>query len=97
MLGMFLPSFAFAQEIKVPAGFQVSEIAKELGATRHLTVSKQGHVYAKLSKLKDGNGIVQLKDANHDGVFEDQKWFGNYPGTGIMIDQNFFYAASNKG
>ncbi len=97
VLGLLLPSLIYAQDIKVPAGFRATEIAKELGATRHITVSKQGHLYAKLSKLKDGKGIVQLKDLNQDGVFEEQKWFGNYPGTGILIDQNYFYAASNQG
>mgnify|MGYP000443922315 CR=1 FL=1 len=57
-LCLLAPSLIFAQEIKVPAGFQETEIAKNVGATRHLAVSKQGDIYAKLSKLKDGKGIV---------------------------------------
>ncbi len=97
LFGMMVPYMLFAQEIKVPVGFSVTEIAKNLGPTRHITVSKQGIVYAKLSKLKEGNGIVQLKDSNQDGVFEDLKAFGNYTGTGIMIDGEYFYASSNKG
>lgn len=97
ILSFLLPNLLFAQEIKLPSGFSIAEIGKNLGSTRHIAVSKQGHVYAKLSKLKDGNGIVQLKDVNQDGVFEDEKWFGNYPGTGIMIDDEYFYASSNKG
>jgi glucose/arabinose dehydrogenase len=95
--GLLLPNILFAQEIKVPTGFIVNEIGKNLGPTRHITVSNQGHVYAKLSKLKDGNGIVQLKDSNQDGVFDEQMFFGNYPGTGILIDSEYFYASSNKG
>jgi glucose/arabinose dehydrogenase len=97
LFGMLFPTMLFAQSIQVPTGFSVAEIAKNQGATRHITVSKEGHVYAKLSKLKDGNGIVQLKDANQDGVFESESLFGNYPGTGIMIDGEYFYASSNKG
>jgi glucose/arabinose dehydrogenase len=96
-LGLLAPTLLFAQDIKLPTGFSIAEIGKELGATRHITVSKQGHVYAKLSKLKEGNGIVLLKDTDKDGVYEDQNWFGNYPGTGIGIDGEYFYAASNKG
>ena len=61
-LCLLAPSLLFAQDIKLPTGFSISEIGKELGATRHITVSKQGHLYAKLSKLKEGNGIIMLKD-----------------------------------
>lgn len=96
-LGLLAPTLLFAQDIKLPTGFSISEIGKDLGATRHITVSNQGHVYAKLSKLKEGNGIVLLKDADKDGVYEEKTMFGNYPGTGIGIDGEYFYAASNKG
>ena len=92
-LCLLAPSLIFAQEIKVPAGFRVSEIGKDLGPTRHLAVSKQGDVYAKLSKLKDGKGIVLLKDRDKDGVYEDQSMFGNYTGTGIAIQDDYFYAS----
>ena len=97
ILCLLAPSLIFAQEIKVPAGFRVSEIGKDLGATRHLAVSKQGDVYAKLSKLKEGNGIVLLKDRDKDGVYEEQTLFGNYTGTGVAIYDDYFYASSNKG
>lgn len=96
-LGLLAPTLLFAQDIKLPTGFSISEIGKDLGATRHITVSNQGHVYAKLSKLKEGNGIVLIKDADKDGVYEEKTMFGNYPGTGIGIDGEYFYAASNKG
>lgn len=96
-LGLLAPTLLFAQDIKLPIGFSISEIGKDLGATRHITVSNQGHVYAKLSKLKEGNGIVLLKDTDKNGVFEEKTMFGNYPGTGIGIDGEYFYAASNKG
>jgi glucose/arabinose dehydrogenase len=97
LLGLLAPAILFAQEIKVPSGFLVTEIAKNQGSVRHITVSKQGHLYAKLSKLKDGNGIVQLKDTDQDGVFNEQTLFANYPGTGILMDGDYLYASSNKG
>ena len=43
--------------IKLPNGFSVKIIATDLGATRHIAVAKNGDIYAKLSKLKDGKGI----------------------------------------
>jgi hypothetical protein len=81
-LCLLAPSLLFAQEIKVPTGFKVDEIGKDLGATRHLAVSKQGVIYAKLSKLKEGKGVVILKDKDKDGVYEEQALFGNYTGQG---------------
>ncbi len=45
LLGLLVPSMLLAQEIKVPLGFRVTEIAKDQGSARHITVSKQGHVY----------------------------------------------------
>ncbi|MFN8356679.1 MAG: PQQ-dependent sugar dehydrogenase [Spirosomataceae bacterium] len=84
-------------EIKVPTGFSVSVIATEVGNPRHIAVSKNGDVYLKLSKLKDGKGICLLRDTNKDGVFEDKSYFGDYPGTGIFIKNGYLYASSNSG
>lgn len=95
------PSHVFvpvaAEEIKVPAGFKTEIIATNLGATRHLTISKNGDIYAKLSKLKDGKGIYLLRDTNKDGQIDETTLFGDYPGTGILINGGFLYASSNKG
>jgi glucose/arabinose dehydrogenase len=83
--------------IKLPAGFSATVLGTELGATRHLTVSKNGDVYAKLSKLKDGKGILLMRDTNKDGVIDETKYFGNYPGTGVTIKNGYLYASSNTG
>ena len=82
-------------EIIVPKGFKATIIGTELGATRHLTVSKTGVVYAKLSKLKDGKGIVVLRDENKDGKTDKVEWFGDYTGTGITIKNGYLFASSN--
>jgi glucose/arabinose dehydrogenase len=84
-------------EIIVPAGFVATILGTELGATRHLTVSKNGVIYAKLSKLKDGKGIVILRDENKDGKIDKTEMFGDYPGTGIIIKNGYLYASSNTG
>jgi hypothetical protein len=86
-----------ADAIKLPAGFSATVLGTELGATRHLTVSKNGDVYAKLSKLKDGKGILLMRDTNKDGVIDETKYFGNYPGTGVTIKNGYLYASSNTG
>jgi hypothetical protein len=87
-----------AEDIKVPAGFKTEIIASNLGATRHLTISKNGDIYAKLSKLKDGKGIYLLRDTNKDGQIDETTLFGDYPGTGILINGGYrikAYIATN--
>ncbi len=86
-----------SEAIKLPIGFKAEIIGSDLGATRHITVAKNGDVYAKLSKLKDGKGILLIQDNDKDGKYETIQSFGNYPGTGIDIKQNYLYASSNTG
>jgi glucose/arabinose dehydrogenase len=84
-----------ASDIKLPAGFSSTVFADGLGRARHITIAPNGDVYVKLEKLKDGNGIFQLVDANKDGVSETMTGFANYIGTGIAIKNGFLYASSN--
>ena len=85
------------KKIKLPAGFSANVLATDLGPTRHIAVGKNGDIYVKLSKLKDGKGIYILRDANNDGVIDEKKMFGNYPGTGIYIKNGYLYSSSNTG
>ncbi len=91
-----LPRNATPANLKLPAGFSATVFAEEMGAARHLAVSKTGTVFVKLSKEKDGKGIYQLKDTNHDGVADQQTGFGAYPGTGIYLKKGYLYASSNS-
>jgi glucose/arabinose dehydrogenase len=86
---------AAAQTLQLPAGFTASIVAEGLGGARHIAVTKQGNVYVKLSRLKDGKGIIYLRDKKPDGSFNQQLSFGNYTGTGICIKGNYLYASSN--
>jgi len=88
--------FVEAKDIKLPVGFSAKILGTDLGATRHIVVGKNGDIYVKLSKLKDGKGIYLLRDANRDGVIDEQKLFGEYPGTGIAIKNGYLYSSSNK-
>ena len=81
--------------IKLPAGFKAMILAENLGVARHITVTKNGNIYIKLGKLKEGKGIVMLQDANNDGKVEAQKSFGNYVGTGIYTKGDYLYASSD--
>ncbi len=81
--------------LQLPAGFTAIAIVTGLESARHLVVTKQGGIYVKLSRLKDGKGIYYLKDTNGDGIIDSQTGFGDYPGTGIFIKNGYLYASSN--
>ena len=86
--------FSTAQTLQLPAGFTQTIVAEGLAGPRHITVTKQGGMYVKLGRLKEGKGIVYLKEK--DGKYVQQLAFGDYPGTGICIKGNYLYASSNE-
>ena len=105
ILMLFASTSTFAQKIKpdadnagltLPAGFAALKVAENVGRTRHITVNKQGAIYAKLERLDNGKGIAVLKDTDGDGRAETKTTFASYIGTGIAIKGNYLYAASNK-
>ncbi|MCW3108544.1 MAG: sorbosone dehydrogenase [Segetibacter sp.] len=81
--------------LHLPEGFTATIVSEGLIGARHMAVNKQGGLYVKLSKLKDGKGIIYLKDTNGDGKLEEQNAFADYPGTGICIKNDYLYASSN--
>jgi glucose/arabinose dehydrogenase len=105
ILMLLASTSTFAQKIKpdadnagltLPAGFAALKVADNVGRTRHITVNKQGAIYAKLERLDNGKGIAVLKDTDGDGRAETKTTFASYIGTGIAIKGNYLYAASNK-
>ena len=82
--------------VKLPAGFSAAIVAENLGTPRHIVISKTGDIYVKLAKLKDGKGIYRLRDTNNDGVVDERVGFGDYPGTGIFLNNSYLYASSNN-
>ncbi|HEY8933608.1 MAG TPA: PQQ-dependent sugar dehydrogenase [Cyclobacteriaceae bacterium] len=104
LFGFGLASFTYSdspypkndEAIKLPAGFKAQIVAENLGNARHITVTPQGNIYIKLSKLKDGKGIIMLQDKNNDGKIENQKSFGSFIGTGIYAKDNYLYASSDN-
>lgn len=85
-----------AAAIVLPQGFTATVVAENLGQARHLAVNANGDVYVKLGKLKDGKGIVGLRDLNGDGKADKITSFGEYPGTGMVIKKGYLYASSNS-
>ena len=83
--------------LKLPDGFNATVVAENLGRARHIVVNSNGDIYVKLERLKDGKGILRLRDTNGDGKAEQITGFGNYPGTGIAIKNGYLYASSNSG
>lgn len=82
--------------LKLPEGFGAIMVAQNIGQARHLAVTKSGEIYVKLSRLKDGKGILLLKDTNGDGKADQTTAFGNYGGTGMFLKNNYLYASSDQ-
>ena len=82
--------------LKLPDGFNAAVVADNLGRTRHLAVTAEGNIYAKLNRLKEGKGAVYLEDTNKDGLMDKQSYFTNYNGTGMFIKDNYLYDSSNE-
>ena len=58
-------------------------------------MNTNGDVYIKHEHLRNGKGIIRLRDKNGDGTIDDTTGFGNYGGTGIAIKNDYLYASSN--
>jgi glucose/arabinose dehydrogenase len=81
-------------DLVLPKGFSAVSVVDQLGANRHLVVNSNGDIYVKLEKLKDGKGIIVIR--NNHGKYETIKSFGNYTGTGIAIKNGYLYASSDQ-
>ncbi len=82
--------------LTLPAGFSALAVAENTGQARHLAVTKEGDIYVKLGRAKDGKGILFLQDENNDGKMDKQTSFGNFGGTGIYIKKGYLYASSDE-
>jgi glucose/arabinose dehydrogenase len=82
--------------LTLPAGFQAGIFADSLGSPRHITIDSNGNVYVILRGLKNGKGILRLRDTNGDGKAEDITGFGDFPGSGIAIKKGYLYASSDQ-
>ena len=65
--------------------------ADKLGNARHLDVNTNGDVYVSLSHVKNGGGLVCLRDEDMDGHADVIKYHGIYEGTGIGLHNGYLY------
>ena len=86
---------AHAQAIKVPAGFACRVVAEKMGQARHIAVTPQGGMYVRLAKPVNGHATLYLVDADGDGLLEQKAAFGDFDGTGVALDKDHLYTASN--
>ena len=83
--------------LSFPAGFKATKFADSIGSARHIAITKNGVLFAKLmSPNKEGKSIIRLQDANNDGVADKITGWGNYGGTGIYISGQNLYATSDN-
>ncbi|MEN9684708.1 MAG: hypothetical protein RLZZ28_494 [Bacteroidota bacterium] len=83
--------------LKLPTGFGALKVADNLGRTRHIAVTAEGDIYAKImGRVAEGKGILKLHDANGDGKSDVISGFGNYGGTGMTIKNGYLYASSDE-
>jgi glucose/arabinose dehydrogenase len=82
--------------LTLPEGFSALKVADSTGQARHIAITKNGDIYVKLGRPKDGKGILFLQDVNKDGRMEQKTGFGNYGGTGMFLKNGFLYASSDQ-
>ena len=96
-----ISSASFAQNnagLKLPAGFKATLFADTIGSARHISITSNGVVFAKLMyPNKAGKSIIRLEDKNNDGVADKISGWGKYGGTGIFVKGKSLYATSNTG
>ncbi len=77
--------------LKLPDGFSAVIFADSVGHARHIDVNTNGDVYVSLSHVKNGGGLVCLRDENGDGRADVVKYHGIYDGTGVKLHKGYVY------
>jgi glucose/arabinose dehydrogenase len=75
----------------LPQGFSALIVADNLGSGRHIAVKSNGDIYLALRQLKNGKGIVALRDTDNDGKADKIQYFATTLTTGIDIYNGFLY------
>lgn len=82
--------------LTLPDGFQVVEVAHDIGAARHMTIRDNGDLYVALNAEHEGHTIAALRDTDGDGIADVIKYFGDLGrGTGIGIHNGYLYYGSD--
>ncbi|MEO1172178.1 MAG: hypothetical protein AAFX94_09010, partial [Myxococcota bacterium] len=83
-------------DIDLPAFFNATLFAKLDNNARHITVRDDGVVYVRLDErgAPSPGYIVALRDADGNGVADEERRFGRTPGTGITLHGGYLYYSS---
>jgi glucose/arabinose dehydrogenase len=81
-------------QLKLPSGFKAVTLIDSLATNRHIAVNSNGDIYVKIEKLKEGKGILVLREKN--GKAEIVNSFGTFDGSGIAIKNGYLYATTDE-
>ena len=83
--------------LKLPDGFKATLFANGIGSARHIAITSNGVLFAKLMyPNKGGNSIIRMEDKNNDGIADQVSGWGKYGGTGIFVRGKNLYATSDN-
>lgn len=80
--------------LTLPAGFNATIVADNLGSARHLVVTPQHDIYVHMASTRKSKGIVVLHEENNKATVKTS--FGDYGGTGIAVKDGYLYASSKN-
>ncbi len=80
--------------LTLPDNFGLVVVAEGVGKARHIFVRDNGDIFVNLQDNEEGRALVALRDTTGNGKVDVVKYFDNYRGTGIAIDEPYLYASS---
>jgi len=93
MAGAATPAGAAENDgLTLPAGFTATVVQDGLGAGRHLVITPDGIIY-----LASHNGLVAMRDKDHDGKVDETVPFGDVQGTEVRLYKHWLYASDDVG
>jgi glucose/arabinose dehydrogenase len=80
--------------LTTPEGFTAVKLIEGIGKVRHIAITQNGNIYARLARPVKGQGNLLLTQS--DGKATVKMGFGNFGGTGVHIYKGYLYTASNS-
>ena len=80
--------------LTTPQGFTAVKLIEGIGKVRHIAITQNGYLYARLARPVNGKGTLLLKENNGNATV--QYGFGDYGGTGVRLYNGYLYTSSNS-
>ena len=82
--------------LSLPENFGAMVVASELGRTRHLAVRENGDIFAMNRTLRNGKGVVVMRDTTGDGRADIiQEFADSIRGSGMDLYKGYVYFSSD--